>query len=76
MLCSGMIRNAMYLRLPRGWLKLITILLVGKIVFDEEKKRPWQSYHEKLLSTDFPWDRNSLSQEDTIISTPPSTKKW
>ena len=36
--CSGMIRNAMFLRLQRGWSKLIRILLVSKIIIDEERK--------------------------------------
>ena len=33
-----MIRNAMFLRLQRGWSKLIRILLVSKIIIDEERK--------------------------------------
>ena len=74
-LCSGMIRNAMCLRLQRGWSKLIKILLVSKIFVDEEKKRAWKIYHEKLLNTVFAWDRNSLSQADTITSIPCSIDK-
>ena len=35
-------------------------------VDDEEKKRAWKSYHEKLLNTEFAWDRNSLSQADKL----------
>ena len=54
--------------MQRGWSKLIRILIVGKIIIDEEKKRAWKSYHEKLLDTEFAWDRNSLSQADTITS--------
>ena len=55
-LCSGVIKNAMFLRLQRGWSKLIVILLVSKIITDEEKKRAWKSCHEKLLNTEFVWD--------------------
>ena len=72
-LCSGMIRNAMCLRLLRGCSKLISILLVSKIIIGEEKKRAWKSYHEKLLNTEFAWGKNNLSQEDTIASIPCST---
>ena len=64
-----MIRNAMCLRLQRGWSKLIKMLIVSKIISDEEKKRAWKSYHEKFLKTEFPCDRNSLSQADTITDT-------
>ena len=38
-LCGGMIRNAMFLRLQRGWSKLIRILLVSKTIIDEERKK-------------------------------------
>ena len=76
MLRSGMVRNAMGLRLQRGWSKLIRILIVSKIIIDEEKKRAWKSYYEKLLNTDFPWDRNSLSQADAITSLPCSIYKY
>ena len=30
----------------------------------------WKSYHEKLLNTEFAWDRNSLSQADTVSDIP------
>ena len=70
-----MIRNAMYLKLQRGWSTLIRILLVGKIFIPEEKKRAWKTYHKKLLNTEFTWDRNSLSQADTITSIPCSIDK-
>ena len=50
--------------------KLIMILLVSKIFIDEEKKRAWKIYYEKLLDTEFAWDSNNLSQADTIISIP------
>ena len=65
-LCTGMIRNAMSLKLQRGWSTVIRILLMGKIFIHEEKKRTWKTYHEKLLNTEFAWDRNSLFQADTI----------
>ena len=65
----------MCLRLKRGWPKLVRILLVGKTFIDEEKKRAWKIYHEKLLNTEFPWDRNSLSLADTITSIPYSLDK-
>ena len=39
------------------------------------KKRAWKLYHEKLLNTEFAWDRNSLSQADTITSIPCSIDK-
>ena len=68
-----MIRNAMCLRLLRGCSKLISILLVSKIIIGEEKKGAWKSYHEKLLNTEFAWGKNGLSQEDTITSIPCST---
>ena len=75
MLCSGIIGNAMCLRLQRGGSKLIRILIVSKIIIDEEKKRAWKSYHEKLLNTQFAWDRNSLSEADAISSIPCSIDK-
>ena len=74
-LWSGMIRNAMLFRLQRGWSKLIKILLVSKIIIDEEKKRAWKTWHEKLLNTEFAWGRNSLSEADTITSIPCSIDK-
>ena len=61
-LCSGMIRNVIFFRFQRGWSKLIMILLVSKIIIDEEKKRAWKTFHEKLLNKEFPWDRNSFSK--------------
>ena len=30
------------------------------------KKMAWKSYHEKLSNTQFAWDKNSLSQADTV----------
>ena len=75
MLCSGMIRNAICLRLQRGWSKLIRILLVSKIFIDEEKKKAWKIYQEKLLNTEVAWDRNSLFQADIITSIPCSIDK-
>ena len=74
-LCTGMIRNAMSLKLQRGWSTLIRMLLVGKIFIPEEKRRAWKTYHKKLLNTEFTWDRNSLSQADTITSIPYSIDK-
>ena len=71
-LCTGMIRNAMSLKLQRGWSTVIRILLMGKIFIHEEKKR---TYHEKLLNTEFAWDRNSLFQADTITIIPYSIDK-
>ena len=35
-------------------------------VSDEDKKRAWKSYHEKLFNVDFGWDRNSLPYADTV----------
>ena len=74
-LCTGMIRNAMSLKLQRGWSTVIRILLMGKIFIHEEKKRTWKTYHEKLLNTEFAWDRNSLFQADTITIIPHSIDK-
>ena len=37
---------------------------------DEEKITAWKSYPEKLLNTEFVWDRNSLSQTDTVCGVP------
>ena len=34
----------------------------------EDKKIAWKSYHEKLLNTDFAWDKNILFQVDTVSS--------
>lgn len=35
-----------------------------------------KSFHEKLLkNTEFAWDRNSLSQVDTVTGVPPLTVK-
>ena len=62
-------------RLQRGWSKLIRMLLVSKIFIDEEKKRAWEIYHEKLSNSEFAWDRNSLSQADIINSIPCSIDK-
>ena len=70
-----MIRNAMCLRLQRGWSKLIRILLVSKIFIDEEKEKAWKIYQEKLLNTEVAWDRNSLFQADIITSIPCSIDK-
>ena len=70
-----MIRNAICLRLQRGWSKLIRILLVSKIFIDEEKKKAWKIYQEKLLNTEVAWDRNSLFQADIITSIPCSIDK-
>ena len=39
-------------------------------VSDEDMKIPWKSCHEKLLNTEFPWDRNSLSHTDIVSSVP------
>ena len=39
-------------------------------VSDEDKKMTWKSYHEKLSNTQFAWDRNSLSQADTVSGIP------
>ena len=70
-----MIRNAICLRLQRGWSKLIRILLVSKIFIDEEKEKAWKIYQEKLLNTEVAWDRNSLFQADIITSIPCSIDK-
>ena len=35
----------------------------------------WKSYHEKLLNTEFTWDRNSLSQADTVSDIPCLSEK-
>ena len=48
MLCSGMIRNAICLRLQRGWSKLIRILLVSKIFIDGKRKE-----HGKFIMNSF-----------------------
>ena len=39
-------------------------------VSNENKEIPWKSYHEKLFNTEFAWDRNSLSQADTVSRVP------
>ena len=36
----------------------------------EDKKMAWKSYHEKLFNTGFVWDRNILSQVNTVSSVP------
>ena len=35
-------------------------------VSDEDKKIVWNSYHEKLLNTEFAWNMNNLLQVDTV----------
>ena len=40
-----------------------------------KKKRTWKTYHEQLLNTEFAWDRNNLSNADTITSIPCSIAK-
>ena len=50
------------------------MLLVSKFI-NEEKKRAWKSYHEKLINTEFLWDKSSLSHADTINSIPCSIDK-
>ena len=65
-----MIGNAVCLRLQRGWSKLIRVLMVSKVVIDEEKKRDSESYPEKPLNKEFARERNILSQADTITSIP------
>ena len=43
----------------------------GALVFsDEDKKIAWKSYQEKLLNTDFAWEKNTLSQADTVSGVP------
>ena len=44
-------------------------------IIDEEKKNAWKTYHEKLLTTEFAWDRNNLSQGDANTSIPSSIDK-
>ena len=39
-------------------------------VSDEDKEIAWKSHQEKLFITEFAWDRNSLSQTDTVSSIP------
>ena len=39
-------------------------------VSDLDEKIAWKSYYEKLLNTEFPWDRNSLFQADIISDAP------
>ena len=38
------------------------------LFIDEDKKITGNSYQEKLSNTEFSWDRNSLSQTDTVSS--------
>ena len=33
---------------------------------NEDKKIAWNSYHEKLLNTEFAWDMSNLFQVDTV----------
>lgn len=40
------------------------VLAVG----DEDKKMAQESYHEKLLNTEFVWDRNYLPEADKVTS--------
>ena len=39
-------------------------------VSDENNKIARKSYHEKLSNTEFVWDRNSLSQADSVSDIP------
>ena len=40
-----------------------------------KKEKTWKCCYEKLLNTEFAWDRNSLSQADTITRIPFSIYK-
>ena len=62
-------------KIAKRVVKVISILLVSKIVIDEENKRAWKSCHEKLLNTEFARDSKSLFQADTITSIPCSVDK-
>ena len=43
----------------------------GKLaVSHEDDKIAWKRYLEKLLNTEFAWDKNSLSQPDKFSSVP------
>ena len=44
-------------------------------IIDVEKKNAWKTYHEKLLTTEFAWDRNNLSQGVANTSIPSSIDK-
>lgn len=35
---------------------------------DEDMKTASKSHHEKLLNTEFAWDRNDLTQTETVTS--------
>ena len=39
-------------------------------VSDGDEKKAWKSYNEKLLNTEFTWDRKSLSGADTVKGAP------
>ena len=39
-------------------------------VSDLDEKTAWKRYYEKLLNTEFLWDRNSLFQADIISDAP------
>ena len=39
-------------------------------VSNKDKKIAWKGYYEKLLNTERLWDRNGLSQADTVSSVP------
>ena len=68
-----MIRSAMCLRFQKGWQNdVMTVMTVGN---DQDQKKAWKNYHEKLLNTEFAWDRNSLSLADTISGIPRSIDK-
>ena len=50
--------------------RMVRMLMVSKVIIDEEKRRASKSYPERLLNKEFARERNSLSQADTITSVP------
>ena len=61
-LCSGMIRNAVCFKTAKRMVKTNQDIISHHCirnyddvlpVDDEEKKRVWKNYHEKLLNTEF-----------------------
>ena len=76
--CGRIIRDGICLRLQKECSKQISIFGEQYIVIDdsvltvidEDQKIIWESYHERVLNTEFVWDLNSLSQADTVSGVP------
>lgn len=60
----------------KGWSKLNQDIIAKQciqnddlvlVVSDEDKEIVWKSYHEKLLNTEFAYDKNSAAKANAVI---------